>query len=54
MVALDRLKTLFRTLHERYHRISADAIINTSLDNLTGMYIELAAKSIPIRPVADR
>ena len=51
---LDRLAALLGTLHDYYPRVSADAIINNTLDSLTAMYIELMTQGTTIPPAAAR
>ncbi|KAI0755153.1 terpenoid synthase [Daedaleopsis nitida] len=52
--ALDRLAVQLGTMHEYFPRVSADAIINNTLDSLTAMYIELQTKGDAVLPAAAR
>ncbi|KAI0688910.1 terpenoid synthase [Earliella scabrosa] len=50
----DRLADILRSLDDLYPRISADAIITSTLEYFTGTYIELTTKDEVISPAAVR
>ncbi|RPD78014.1 terpenoid synthase, partial [Lentinus tigrinus ALCF2SS1-7] len=52
--ALRRLQELLATVHEYYPRVGADAIVSSTLDGITGMYIELTTKGYVVQPLAAR
>lgn len=52
--ALDCLTKLLGTLHEFCPRISADAIITSTIDSVTAMYIEVVSQGDVISPFATR
>lgn len=52
--ALDRLTIVLCSMHELYPHISADAIVSTTLDGVTGMYIEALTKGQCVAPAASR
>ena len=52
--ALRRLQELLATVHEYYPRVSADAIVTSTLNGVSGMYTELTTKGNAVLPGATR
>nr|VWP00959.1 Histidine-containing phosphotransfer protein [Ganoderma boninense] len=52
--ALDCLTKILKTLHEFCPTISADAIITSTIDSVTAMYIEVVSQGDVISPFATR
>ena len=53
-IALETLAVLMRQTHELWPAVGADAIISGTIDAVTAMYIEYAAKEMVVSPHAER